>query len=328
MKYPCEVIRDMVPLYIDQVCSEETAKVVEGHFKECEGCSKYYQKMKEAEEAELVVLNEDQLSSSFKKMKKKMLRKVMIILSNIILYFISLVMVVTVLGSAYIGYIQKYENKMYHDIQSFADSQGEMWDISGIWPMKITDEMTIKKFNMMTYDDDATAYTGYLVAAYEDEAYKIERKRLEAYPSTEYVGNLGAKKITAYDVLAMKAHDLDPNLATRQNGFTYAMTNGSNEIIYVVVVAPHHIRGNYDKIIPSQYLPEGIHIEDKPFYTSRRRVVEFSIVLLLSMLMWSIGLRTLKNQKRKGSKELYSIMIALFIMASSLLVLSVVIAIF
>lgn len=38
MKLSCEVIRDLLPLYHDQVCSEASCQVVEEHLKSCEAC--------------------------------------------------------------------------------------------------------------------------------------------------------------------------------------------------------------------------------------------------------------------------------------------------
>jgi len=38
MKIPCEVIRDLFPIYHDGVCSSESRAVVEEHLAQCEGC--------------------------------------------------------------------------------------------------------------------------------------------------------------------------------------------------------------------------------------------------------------------------------------------------
>ena len=45
MKTNCNVIRDLLPLYIDKISSEETNKLIEEHFEECEECKKYYEIM-------------------------------------------------------------------------------------------------------------------------------------------------------------------------------------------------------------------------------------------------------------------------------------------
>ena len=38
MKYDCDVIRDLLPLYADRACSEKSRKMVEEHLEECPDC--------------------------------------------------------------------------------------------------------------------------------------------------------------------------------------------------------------------------------------------------------------------------------------------------
>ncbi len=40
MKYNCELVKDLIPLYQDKVCSDESRRIVEEHVKECEKCRK------------------------------------------------------------------------------------------------------------------------------------------------------------------------------------------------------------------------------------------------------------------------------------------------
>ena len=40
MKLSCKVIEDLLPMYYDKVCSEETAALVEEHLKDCPDCSR------------------------------------------------------------------------------------------------------------------------------------------------------------------------------------------------------------------------------------------------------------------------------------------------
>lgn len=44
-KIPCNVIRDLMILYEDNVCSEESRQMVDSHIEECESCRKEYQIM-------------------------------------------------------------------------------------------------------------------------------------------------------------------------------------------------------------------------------------------------------------------------------------------
>ncbi|MGI6254190.1 MAG: zf-HC2 domain-containing protein [Acutalibacter sp.] len=48
MKVPCTVVKDLLPLYHDNVCSPETAALVEEHLQECESCQKEFHKLQEA----------------------------------------------------------------------------------------------------------------------------------------------------------------------------------------------------------------------------------------------------------------------------------------
>jgi len=38
MRISCEVIKDLLPLYIDDVCSDESRKMIVEHLAECEEC--------------------------------------------------------------------------------------------------------------------------------------------------------------------------------------------------------------------------------------------------------------------------------------------------
>ena len=50
MKYPCSLIQDLLPLYHDGVCSEESSKIIENHLSECSSCKDYYNSLCEADE--------------------------------------------------------------------------------------------------------------------------------------------------------------------------------------------------------------------------------------------------------------------------------------
>lgn len=45
-KISCDVIRDLLPLYCDEICSPDTAKLVEEHLKDCQDCSDELDKLK------------------------------------------------------------------------------------------------------------------------------------------------------------------------------------------------------------------------------------------------------------------------------------------
>lgn len=46
----CEVVRDLIPMYIDKTASDETREAVKLHLKDCKECEKYCRACKRIEE--------------------------------------------------------------------------------------------------------------------------------------------------------------------------------------------------------------------------------------------------------------------------------------
>ncbi len=46
MKKNCNIIKDLLPLYVDDICSEESKKIVEEHLETCNNCKKYLKELK------------------------------------------------------------------------------------------------------------------------------------------------------------------------------------------------------------------------------------------------------------------------------------------
>ena len=74
MKYPCSLIQDLLPLYHDGVCSEESNKIIEAHLSECSSCKDYYNSLCEADEIFAAPQNaelEMKKAASFRSIKEK-----------------------------------------------------------------------------------------------------------------------------------------------------------------------------------------------------------------------------------------------------------------
>lgn len=56
MKIDCKIIEDLVPLYLDEVCSEESRKAIDAHIEKCENCRKL---VKGNTEVEIPCINTD-----------------------------------------------------------------------------------------------------------------------------------------------------------------------------------------------------------------------------------------------------------------------------
>ncbi len=101
MKYPCEMIQDLLPLYLDGVCSEESKIAIEKHLSECSACKEFYAAMREADGMEIDAHNADrerQKVASFQAVKKKLFRKQILIAAlSVVLLSALLVVVIGVL---------------------------------------------------------------------------------------------------------------------------------------------------------------------------------------------------------------------------------------
>lgn len=100
MKGICKIVRDLLPLYQDGVCSEESKQMVEEHISCCEDCKKELQMMNETINASHPQIKDEAIieaaSTAWKKGKKKAFRKGAII---------ALIVVVVLLGSIVGGYL-------------------------------------------------------------------------------------------------------------------------------------------------------------------------------------------------------------------------------
>ena len=76
----CEVIRDLLPLYVDEVVSDESRALIEEHLKKCSGCKEYCTQLQEGipEESDMDFTDE---TASLRKIKRKInLNKILIIM--------------------------------------------------------------------------------------------------------------------------------------------------------------------------------------------------------------------------------------------------------
>lgn len=81
----CEIIQDLLPLYIDNICSEESRRIVSEHLESCNECKKLYEDMRNPVKQDLL---EPELDSkqAFKAMNHKWrIKKISIVCASILL---------------------------------------------------------------------------------------------------------------------------------------------------------------------------------------------------------------------------------------------------
>lgn len=106
-KIPCEIIRDLLPLYKDDICSEKSRNAIEEHIKECESCRTYLKKM----EGEIPVETDkiegtDEEWKGFREFSEKVSRKLngRIVMACGVVFLICMMLTVALYSDAFQSY--------------------------------------------------------------------------------------------------------------------------------------------------------------------------------------------------------------------------------
>lgn len=76
MNISCNIIEDLMPLYHDEVCSEESKKLIEEHLKECNECRNYLKSLRSENFQEKININTEEVKiTALKELKKRLFRK-------------------------------------------------------------------------------------------------------------------------------------------------------------------------------------------------------------------------------------------------------------
>lgn len=80
-KVNCEIVRDIIPLYIDDACSDESKTAIEEHIKNCSECKQMLELMNQEDyKIKLDITNENKKATEIvKKINNKIIRKQIII---------------------------------------------------------------------------------------------------------------------------------------------------------------------------------------------------------------------------------------------------------
>lgn len=113
MKYPCDMIQDLLPLYLDGVCSEESRKAVEQHLAECLNCKEFYNTMCEADQVNIDIHDanrERQKAASFQAVKKRILRKQILVAIIAVIMLIAITFIATGILKSTVEVVENSDN--------------------------------------------------------------------------------------------------------------------------------------------------------------------------------------------------------------------------
>ncbi len=144
-KFDCEIIKDLLPLYADNVCSEKSLKIVEEHLKDCPECSEELRRIKECPTVPSVDEDLEKAVKNAGKMIKKGKKKT-------IIETVALVLILVILfGVVGMYRLILYSAKVNH--QSFSDANFTY--------NQTCESVMVDLINKKDYENDsATLYVG------------------------------------------------------------------------------------------------------------------------------------------------------------------------
>ncbi len=273
MKLDCDVIRDLLPLYAEDIASDSSRKLVDAHLEECGECRKTYEEMT-APPPEVQFTKEP--AESFQKyVKKKKLRfgwKVALISAAVVaglfmarLMMVGGLMIFLALDSA----LAPIEEDT--DVLNYSQYMGEnadekyrnKWGMDEtIFPAAINDPADVLEYKMVYYNPWDAQYLSYLTIEYDEAELAAERARLKDYDSTDYIGYYSVTGFAeGTELLAMYADDYQ--------GFVYAIETPEHEnaITYVELIFCNYFMDlEYAEYMPAAYFPENFDATmDNPY---------------------------------------------------------------
>lgn len=93
---PCEVIRDLLPLYIDDACSEKTTEYMKEHLESCADCKMKYNGMKENVLSNTVISTEHLNEIKPLSLVKRYIRRKMILISSVAVILLLVVLMLLI----------------------------------------------------------------------------------------------------------------------------------------------------------------------------------------------------------------------------------------
>ena len=114
-KISCAVIKDLLPLYVDEVLSEDSCKLVKSHIATCNDCKEYYESMKNTD-----YLINNEKNNNEKEVIKKIRRKINI--KKISLICLTAVVVISIAIGTFYGIVIKDSYIPYEDTGLYIDN--------------------------------------------------------------------------------------------------------------------------------------------------------------------------------------------------------------
>lgn len=262
MEYSCGLIRDLLPLYCDEICSQDSAEAVKEHIETCESCRNIYMEIKQGTLRETSLegaLNnieyEKQQLASMRQVKKKLKKRSTVIGTvGIIIGILLVVTVIRVMLVAGVIVFAVQEGKKDGYTSTDISEYGTFEDFRGysgldIFPEQIGSDMEVHGYFYYYADTflDPTAQI-YLECSYDGDSYQREVERLEGIQK-EYKGKVQTVMFDT-DSFAYPAY---VTINANDHCYEYALLLGENRIAYIFL----QFIKEEEIVFPAEYLPKG-----------------------------------------------------------------------
>lgn len=253
MKYSCDLIRDLLPLYCDQVCSQDSAEAVQEHINCCEECKNIYIGIQQSITMDRSKYEKQQFAS-IQAVKKKIKRRNTIFASAgmitgiiFVIIVIRLMLVAGVISFAVQdGWRSCYTSTDINNYGVFEEFNG--YSKLDIFPGQLSDTMEVYKYSYYYADTflDPTAQI-YFECSYEEDDYLREIERLKGIHE-EYEGKIQS---IVYDTDSF-LYPAYVTIDSDNHCYEYALLLGEKKIAYVFL----QFINEEEIAFPIEYLPK------------------------------------------------------------------------
>jgi len=96
LKISCEIVKDLLPLYHDNVCSSESRALIEEHLDECQSCADLLNSISDELAHPVNVIDETKPLKAFQAIVKKI--KIKSLLIGVVISFIAFLVIITIIS--------------------------------------------------------------------------------------------------------------------------------------------------------------------------------------------------------------------------------------